>query len=153
MNLVRTTILATAVIGAGLGTSSVANAQTYSPKLPVTLSYANDYTPNAALPSLGLAFQSRRDTWNTVLLVSGIVLLVGIVQNEGTLILLGGAGVIVSLVQLNPGRFTGNSLAHGLDLAKAGPVSFGFSPFGQFGAAPGDRTLRPSAYISANFKF
>ena len=152
MNLVRTTILATAIIGAGIGASS-AHAQSYIPKLPITLSYANDHTPKAALPALGLAYQSRRDTWNTVLLVSGIVFVVGLIQDNSTLAILGGAGVIVSLIQLNPSRFTGNSVAHGLDLAKAGPVSFGFSPFGQFGAVPGDRSLRPSAYIAANFKF
>ena len=153
MNLVRTTVLATAVIGAGLGASSVASAQTYHPGLPVTLTYANDHAPRTALPALGLAYQGRRDTWNTVLLISGIVFVVGLIQDDSTLAILGGAGVIVSLIQLNPSRFTGNSISHGLDLAKAGPVSFGFSPFGQFGAVPGDRSLRPSAYVAANFKF
>jgi len=152
VNLVRTTMLATAVIGVGLGTSATVGAQTLESKLPVTLSYAN-HRPAANLPSLGYAYSTRRDTWNTVLLVSGIVMVVGLVQSDSTLTILGGAGVIVSLVQLNSTRFRSHSFARGVDLVQAGPISLGFSPFGQVGMVPGYNTPRPSLYAAATFKF
>jgi hypothetical protein len=135
----------------GLGGSTLASAQSLEPKLPVTLTYGSKLSTGPNF-TFGYA-QSRRDTWNTVLLVSGIVMIVGIVQDESTLILLGGAGVIVSLVQLNSNRFASHSIARGVDLVQAGPISLGFSPFGQMGLVPGYSTPRPSLYAAATFKF
>ena len=117
---------------------STAKAQSSDLKLPVTLSYSAS---------------TQKDTWNTVLIVSGVVLVVGLITDESALTLLGGAGVIVSLVQSNKFGYAPQYSPHGINLLQKGPVSFGVNPFGQMGLNQGFKDLRPSAYLSANFKF
>ena len=125
----------------GLGTVSSVEATDSPFKIPTKLSYSS-----AA---------SQRDTWNTVLIVSAAVLVVGLITDESTLALLGGAGVLVSLVQTNNLGFQAPSMPRGIDFYKSGPVSLGVSPFGRFGlrSGAGFDALNPSPYIVANFRF
>lgn len=132
------TPIAIAALAIGTGLTSTARASDNDFKIPTRLSFS------AA---------SQKDTWNTVLIISAAVMVVGLIQEESTLTLLGGAGVLVSLFQTNKMGFSAPALPHGLDLVKSGPVSFGFSPFGQFGLASGVTTLNPSPYVVAKFKF
>lgn len=131
--------LAIAAIGASLGLSGLAQAEGNDFKIPTTLSYS--------------AAGNDRQTWNTVLIVSGVVLAVGLIQSENTLTILGAAGVALSLIQLNKTSFRPQYSFRGLDLVKRGPVAFGISPFGDVNLRQGFTALRPSAYLSASFRF
>lgn len=136
----RSTIAAMALsIGMGISNSAVASDLPFT--IPTKLSYTSA--------------PSQKNTWNTVLIVSAAVLVVGLIQGESTLALLGGAGVLVSLVQTNNLGFQAPSMPRGIDFYKAGPVSFGLSPFGRFGlrSSAGFDSLSPSPYVVANFRF
>ena len=101
-----------------------------------------------------VSFQgSQKGMWQTVLLVSAIVGIVGVVQGDSTLTILGGAGVVLSLYQTGKMGFNPQPFRHGIDLMRSGPVSFGVQPFGQFGPLPGLNSPRPTAYLHATFKF
>lgn len=125
-----------ASIAVGLGVCGIAPAQEF--KLPVSMSYSS----------------TDKSTWNTVLIVSGVVLAVGLLQSENTLALLGAAGVVVSLVELNNNHFRNQYFPHGVDLMHSGPVAFGFTPFGHMGLTD-EKIVRthPTVYLSASFKF
>lgn len=137
MNFGQRKMLTVAGMALGLCLSGVAGAQTAEFKIPTKLSYAS----------------TDRQTWNTVLLISGIVAIVGLTQSDSTLTILGGAGVLVSLVQLNKNGYMPQYSPRGLDFYKSGPVSFGFNPFGMVGPNQDLKGIRPSGYITANFKF
>jgi hypothetical protein len=109
-------------------------------------------TVPAAAPALSLQ-RSQRGTWQTVLLVSAAVGIVGLLQGDTTLTLLGGAGVLLSLYETNRTGFRPQPFRHGIDLLSSGPVSFGIQPLGQFGLSRGLAKPQPSAYIQATFKF
>lgn len=136
--------MTTAAVAAGLCFSSMATAQSSKFSLPTSLSYSQS---------------NSKQTWNTVLLVSGIALGVGLLTDEGTLTILGGAGVLVSLIQLNQNNsFTSNYFPRGMDMVRSGPMAFGVSPFGQrLGFSQkftgGFDDIRPTVYATASFKF
>lgn len=88
-----------------------------------------------------------------MLIVSAAVMVVGLIQKEDTLTLLGGAGVLVSLVQSHKSGFRPNYSLRGIDLVAQRHVSFGIRPFGSMEPGPGFSHLRPSLYIAANFRF
>lgn len=134
MNIGHKTLAALAL---GIGLSGMASAQNHDLKLTATLSYG----------------QSEKQTWNTVLLISAAVLVVGLIQNEDTLTLLGGAGVLVSLVQTSKYGYMPQAFPHGIDLVQKGPLSLGMNPFGLVGPSQGFTNLRPSVYVAMNFKF
>lgn len=78
-----------------------------------------------------LAFQSgHRDTWNTVLVVSSIVGVLGIVGGDGTLAVAGAAGVLLSLYELDQNRFRLATAPRGLEL-RSGNFVFGAQPLGR----------------------
>lgn len=137
MNKGSTFKLAAAALVVGSGFTSVASAQSRDFKIPTTLEYQS----------------SRRDTWNTVLIVSAAVMVIGLVQEETTLTLLGGAGVLISLVQLNNSRYASQLFPGGMDLVRRGPVSFGIKPYDETMLRSGFNTVQPSPYISVSFKF
>jgi len=137
VNIGRTMLIAAATVGVGVGATATASAQEANFKIPTTLSYA----------------QTRRDTWNTVLIVSGAVMVVGLIQEETTLTLLGGAGVLISLVQLNNTRYRSELFPGGMDLVRKGAFSFGMKPFDETMLRSGFNTIQPTPYISASFKF
>jgi len=137
MNIGRKITTAAIALTLGFGFSGRASAQDPNLRLHAKLSYGS----------------TDRNTWNTVLLVSGAVLVVGLIQEESTLTILGGAGVLLSLFETNKTNFRSQYFPHGLDLYKTGPVSFGVSAFSSMGLTEGFRPVRPAAYISATFKF
>ena len=101
-----------------------------------------------------LSFQSsQRQMWQSVLLVSAAVGVLGLVQGDSTLTLLGGAGVLLALYQTNRAGFQLRPSKFGIDVVGAGPVSVGIAPFGQRGFSKGMGTGRPAAYVQATFKF
>lgn len=134
-----------------LGAPALSSAQSFDPTLPVTLTYAERFEPKpmAAMP---YAVQSRSNTWNTVMIVSGIVLVVGLITDESTLVILGGVGVIVSLVQMER-RFQLQYSPRGIDLFQKGPITFGLNPFSQPGLVDRPGPPRTGLYLAASFKF
>ncbi len=82
---------------------------------------------------------------NALLLVSAGVLLIGLVDDNNTLTLLGGLGVLYSVVGSGQSHF--QSYRH--EVAKTGPLSVGFISYRQPDLSP----MRPSPYIQATFKF
>lgn len=129
--------MTTSAIALGVCMAGTANSQSQKFTLPTSLNYQSN----------------SKQTWNTVLIVSAVVMAVGLIQDETTLTLLGGAGVIVSLVQLNKTGFAPSYATRGLDVMQSGPVSLGFRPFGPAGLVTKTPTFNPSPYIMANFKF
>jgi hypothetical protein len=128
---------AAAAIGLALVASVPASAQSATPIAAPTLSFSS----------------SQRDTWHTVLIVSAIVGVVGIIQGDSTLTVLGGVGVLVSLVESEQMKFRFKPQSHGLDLLKMGPVSLGVNPLGKIGIAQAYQSSRPTAYMQLTFKF
>lgn len=80
---------------------------------------------------------------NTILLVSGAVLLIGLVDDNSALTILGGVGVLYSVVG------TGQNHYQFHDVARKGPFSIGFTTYGQLSP----NTPRPSPYIEHTWKF
>ena len=99
----------------------------------------------------GYASSGQRDTWRTVALVSGIVLIFGLVDDDPTLTILGGVGVLFSLYE--SGQF-GYRLQnrHGFDLVHSGPLSFGVTPLGHAGYSHENENPRPAAYVQWTIK-
>jgi hypothetical protein len=93
-----------------------------------------------------------RDPWNALLWISAIVLVVGIADDDGGLIIIGGAGVVVSLVESD--QFGGRlAFSHnGVDFLKAGSLSFGLNQtYYQVGQTHGVTYQSPCLQMS--FKF
>lgn len=105
-----------------------------------------------AVPNLTYSRGTNHETWHTVLIISGILLFAGLVSDDSTLTILGGAGVLVALSETN-----GNAYAlrpvRGFELAKSGPLSFGISPFGQMRFGQELRPSSPSFVLQAKIKF
>lgn len=131
MNKIKATAKISAGIVIGFGIMAPASAQTYDAFSPGNLSFSRS---------------EDRDTWHTVLIASAVIGIVGLASGDGTLTVLGAAGVVLSLVETDQNRFR---YGRGFDLLHRGPISLGISPFGQAGY-PG---FRPSAYVQYVFKF
>jgi hypothetical protein len=116
MNVQHTMARATAALALGLVMAAPASAQS---------AHRFDLQP--------LSFNRSGQTgmWHTVLLVSAAVAIVGVVQQDSTLILLGVAGVGLSLYE--SGGMSFQFRPRGLDLAGVGPLSFGVTPLSQQG--------------------
>ncbi|HVT13148.1 MAG TPA: hypothetical protein VHE55_12865 [Fimbriimonadaceae bacterium] len=104
----------------------------------------------ANTPTLSFSRSADRDTWHTVMIVSAVVGIVGLLDGDGTLAVLGGAGVALSLIESDSSRFQLRPFRYGLNLAKAGPLSFGIDPIG---LSPVFAKPRPSVFVRATFKF
>lgn len=102
-----------------------------------------------------VSFQSgnQRSTWQTVMLISAIVGIVGVAQGDSTLTILGGAGVLLSLYQTERMRFQLQPFQGGVSMLRSGPVTFGMKPFGDLSPAQGMTGSRPSVFVQATFKF
>ena len=109
---------------------------------------------STSLSAPALSFSSsQRDTWHTVMVVSAVVGVVGLLDGDTTLVILGGAGVLVSLVESDQMKFRLRPRSSGVDLLKMGPVSLGINPLGQIGMAQAYQSSRPTAYVQVSFKF
>jgi hypothetical protein len=132
--------------------SGVAGAQTLDVPGPSS-------SPSLQIPgftgSPAFAFKSttNRETWHTVLIVSGVLLFIGIVDSDSTLAILGGAGVLVSLSQTNGNAYRYNPAGRTLDFANIGKLSFGVNPFGGMNLAQGLNAPHPKFVVQAKFKF
>jgi hypothetical protein len=104
-------------------------------------------------PTFMLRRGSDRETWHTVMIVSAIFLFAGLVDDDNTLTALGGAGVILSLVEMDSTRFRYASVGRGMDLIRMGNVSVGMNPFGQMGLTQGFSKPHPNLILQARFKF
>lgn len=104
----------------------------------------------ANTPALSFSRSADKGTWHTVMIVSAVVGVIGLLDGDSTLAVLGGAGVLLSVVESDQSRFQLRPFRHGLDLARTGPLSFGIDPIG---LSPGFARPRPAAYLHATFKF
>ncbi len=120
-----------------LATAAVANAQ------------STNYTD---FSHLSYSRGTNHETWHSVLLISGILLFAGLVDDNSGLIILGGAGVLVALSETNGNAYR-SSVGHGTDLLQMGNVSLGVNPFAY--ANPNQRLEmpKPAFVIQAKFKF
>lgn len=135
---IRNRTMAMAAIALASGFSGVAHAQDRDLKLHANFSYAQS---------------SQKSMWNTVFIVSAAVFVVGLITEESTLTVLGGVGVVVSLIQNNKSGFRPQYSPRGINLINKGPVSFGVNPFGQMAYRNDFKSMSPSLYVVANFKF
>jgi hypothetical protein len=103
------------------------------------------------LPMMGYSRSTDRETWRSVMLVSGILLVAGLVDDNGALILIGGAGLLVSLSHTNGNYYS--SVGRSMDLARFGAISMGVNPLGGMKLTPATTPSRPSLVVQAKFKF
>lgn len=108
--------------------------------------------PSFANAKLGFNASTRRDMWNTVLLVSAGVAVLGLLTDEATLTVLGVAGVFVSLIELRPNYFQVDR-NRSLQFMSKGPLSFGVNPLGPRPMAHGFTGTPPGAFVQLSFKF
>jgi hypothetical protein len=101
--------------------------------------------------SYNTSYSTSHETWHTVLLISGVLLLAGLIDDSSGLIILGGAGVLIAESETNGTAFR-QTMGHGMEFAKLGKVSFGFNPFGQ-SFAQGLQPPRPNLVIQTKLKF
>lgn len=80
-------------------------------------------------------------------------MVVGLIQQESTLTLLGGAGVLVSLVQSHRSGFRPTYSLRGIDLITHRHLTLGISPVGSMDLDRSFSSIRPSLFIAANFRF
>jgi hypothetical protein len=85
-------------------------------------------------------------------LISGIVLLAGLLDDNSGLIILGGAGVLVALSETNGTAYRMRA-GNGIDMFTAGHVSVGFNPFGNLSFDEGLKHPQPNVILQAKFKF
>lgn len=105
-------------------------------------------------PSFVAPQRSMRATWNLVLAVSAVVAAIGLIQDESALVVIGGAGIVISLLQSDRSRFTTlRDPIRGFDLHRSGAATFGFSPFDTNRNWSRRSAFKPSIYIAAKFKF
>ena len=124
------------------------------PLLFATTAHAQQMPAPAIAPSAPvLTYTSgSHEMWHSVLLISGIFLLVGLVDNDSGLTILGGAGVLVALSETNGTAYRFVPAQHGVDLLQMGHVSLGVDPFG-FGFTQENRGPKPGLILQAKFKF
>ncbi|MHB8637115.1 MAG: hypothetical protein ACYC96_11660 [Fimbriimonadaceae bacterium] len=103
-------------------------------------------------PAQWFTYTGHSDTWNTVLLVSGLVGVVGLVNGDGTLVILGGAGVLLSLYETANTRFDFQGLRQGPRFLKYGQVSFGVNLEPGLALAPGLGRPQPCPCVEWNIK-
>lgn len=104
-------------------------------------------------PKQWFSYAGDRQTWNTVMLVSGIVGFVGLVDNDPTLVILGGVGVLVSVFEENNQmRYRFGTLAGGDGLIRTGRFSFGFTQVPGIALAPGLAAPAPGAFAQYNIR-
>jgi hypothetical protein len=103
----------------------------------------SDASPSTSLPTQCAV---TGETNHIILLVSAAVLLIGLTQDDSTLTLLGGAGVLVSLfsgpVHNHP------AVTYQRSFAKSGPLSLGMQT-----SFRGESTPRSAPYLQFTTKF
>ena len=108
---------------------------------------ASAQTLNVNGPSMSLRAAPGGVSNRTLLLASAIILLVGVADGDNTLTIIGGVGVLISVMDTNTMGYRMNSYRR--DLVHAGGLSFGFAPYGQ----PGSTAFRPAPYAQISIKF
>jgi hypothetical protein len=122
----------------------------YAPSFRLSLSPE----PHAAGLLSGLSYRGeQRDTMRTVLIISAVVFVVGLADDNATLAIIGGAGCIYSLAQSNQLGFRRSAFRNGLQFAGSGPVSLGLNGLSQGGLSHEQAFAHPGAYVQASFKF
>jgi hypothetical protein len=96
-------------------------------------------------PSLSFARNPDRSTWQTIMLISIGVGVLGLANGDSTLTILGAAGAAISLSQMGRLSFQNK----GFSLASKGPLSFGLNPMGMHEIGMN----RPMVFLNAKFKF
>lgn len=97
-------------------------------------------------PALSFAAGTDRSTWQTVMLISIGVGVLGLANGDSTLTIIGAAGAAISLSQM--GRLSFQNQPR-LSFARSGPISFGLNPMG----SPDMGVKRPTVFLNATFKF
>ena len=93
-------------------------------------------------------YQSRQ-MWHDLAFASGAIALVGILQDDSTLTIIGTVGVLFCLVQSEQGgRF--HFSPEGFDFAGSRGFSAGITPFGMTDLRQGPR---PAAFLQLSFRF
>ena len=120
-----------------LALAASASAQNISPLNSPTLSYSRS---------------TDRETWHNVMIISAVVLFAGLLSNDNTMTALGGAGVILSLVETNGNSFAFRA-APALDFAHFGKFSLGVQAFDQTRLAQGFVKPQPGLILQTRIRF
>lgn len=118
----------------------------------IASAHADSTTLLSGPPPSWFGYSSSHDTWNGVMLVSGIVALIGLVDNDSTLVIIGGAGVLLSLYEESSSRFAFGGYRHA-DLMKSGPWTMGLKTTPGIALAPGLASPQPSAFVQYTVRF
>ena|SRR5579862_4040710 len=117
-------------------------------------SFACSQQPTA-LDAAKFSFASSgdRQMWHTVLIVSAAVGIIGILDSDSTLTVIGGAGVLLSLYESESSHFAFHAFRPGGDFFRMGPMSLGFDGLVRSGFSQRFDSPRPTAHVVYTFKF
>ncbi|HTQ11928.1 MAG TPA: hypothetical protein VMI31_17840 [Fimbriimonadaceae bacterium] len=105
------------------------------------------HVPDAAF-RLGSAYQSRQ-SWGDLALAAGAVALVGILSDNGTLTVIGVAGVVLCLVENQQSHYFRLTSA-GFEMVNAHGFTAGLTPFGMTNPQHGPTA---AGYVGYGFRF
>ena len=143
------------VLGSGLAQGQTSSSFSYPAMetgYPIQLDQSKDVLSLNARAGLSLQGHGDHQMWNTVFIVSIVVGVIGIVDSDTSLIVLGAAGAVLSSMEMNQ-HFRFNLANRGLDLMHTGPLSFGLNPLAGFADCPGVSFKLPAMYLKATFRF
>lgn len=105
------------------------------------------------LQPLSFGASGQREMWHTVMLVSAGVALVGLIDGDSTLTVIGVGGVVLSAVESGPSSFRSRNVRRGVEVLRSGPFSFGIDPLGPAGLSRGIGGVQPGGYLQLSFRF
>lgn len=94
--------------------------------------------------------RSDQPSWRTLAIVFGAIAIIGAIDDDNTLVVVGVVGLAFCLVESGPRfRFT----QRGFDLVHSGNFAAGVSYVGQPNWSFQSQTYRPAAYLRLSFRF
>lgn len=115
--------------------------------------FAGRRTELTGKPAIEFASYADRQMWHVIFLVSAIVLVAGIADQDTGLIAIGAVGMVISLVESGPPSFRYSPYHPGIALAHKGPLSFGIYPYTKYDLLPGSAKPLPSPFVHYTIHF
>ena len=154
MNLTFRTVAMALVFVGSVPAFAQSAVITDSVRFPFESNRANISTPASQPFSMSLSGSADKGTWHTVMIISAVVGIIGLVDGDSTLTLIGAGGVLLSLFETGgSSSFRFQGFRHGFDLVHSGPLSFGVNPFGALGPIQNPSISRPNPFVQLSIKF
>ncbi len=100
-----------------------------------------------------MTFQgTSRETWRTLMIVFAAIGIIGIIDDDSALVVVGVAGLAVCFIESGP-HFAMDSTQRRLGLVNSGPFSFGLTPFSKTTFSLGSAAPPSKLYAQLTFKF